>query len=120
MKTRNEILAILNEHRQVLQERYGVEELALFGSYARGEQSPVSDVDILVRVRRPIGLKFFELWDYLEEILDLKVDLLTPEALQQKPALWERVRENLVWEIVQNEVPALRETLAEMVREVSR
>jgi len=97
MRTRNEIVAILSEHRQVLQERYGVEELALFGSYARGEQSPMSDVDILVRVRRPMGLKFFELWDYLEEILDLKVDLLTPEALQQKPALWVRVEEDLVY-----------------------
>jgi predicted nucleotidyltransferase len=40
MKTRNEILAILNEHRQVLQERYGVQELALFGSYARGSSPP--------------------------------------------------------------------------------
>jgi predicted nucleotidyltransferase len=119
MKTLNEIRVILSEHRQVLQERYGVEELALFGSYARGEQSPVSDVDILVRVRRPIGLKFFELWDYLEEILDLKVDLLTPEALQQKPALWERVRENLVWEIVQNELSPLREQLEQIAREVS-
>jgi predicted nucleotidyltransferase len=97
MKTLNEIRSILSEHRQVLQERYGVEELALFGSYARGEQSPVSDVDILVRVRRPIGLKFFALWDYLEEILGLKVDLLTPEALQQKPALWENIQEDLVY-----------------------
>jgi predicted nucleotidyltransferase len=97
MKTLNEIRSTLSEHRQVLQERYGVEELALFGSYARGGQSPMSDVDILVRVRRPIGLKFFELWDYLEEILDLKVDLLTPEALQQKPALWENIQEDLVY-----------------------
>jgi predicted nucleotidyltransferase len=97
MRTRNEIVAILSEHRQVLQERYGVEELALFGTYAQGEQSPMSDVDILVRVRRPMGLKFFELWDYLEEILGIKADLLTQEALQQKPALWVRVEEDLVY-----------------------
>jgi predicted nucleotidyltransferase len=97
MKTLEEIRAILTQHRQVLRERYGVQELALFGSYARGEQAPLSDVDILVQVRRPIGLKFFELWNYLEEILGLKVDLLTPEALQQKPALWESVQEDLVY-----------------------
>jgi predicted nucleotidyltransferase len=54
-------------------------------------------VDLLVRLERPIGLKFFELWDYLEEILDLKVDLLTSEALQQKPALWKHVREDLLY-----------------------
>jgi predicted nucleotidyltransferase len=97
MKTLEEIRAILNQHRQVLRERYGVQELALFGSYARGDQAPLSDVDILVQVRRPIGLRFFELWDYLEEILGLRVDLLTPEALQQKPILWERVQEDLVY-----------------------
>jgi len=97
MKTLDEIRTILTEHRQFLQERYGVEELALFGSCARGEQSSVSDVDILVQVRLPIGLKFFELRDYLEEILDLKVDLLRPEALEQKPALWESVKEDLVY-----------------------
>jgi len=55
MKTLNETRAILGDHRQLLQERYGVEELALFGSCARGEQSSVSDVDILVRVRLPLG-----------------------------------------------------------------
>ncbi len=97
MKTLEEVQAILNRYRHVLRERYGVQELALFGSYARGDPSPVSDVDILVQVRRPIGLRFFELWDYLEEILGLEVDLLTPEALQQKPALWESVREDLFY-----------------------
>ncbi len=47
MKTLDEVRAILGEHRQVLREHYGVQELALFGSFARGEPSPVSDVDIL-------------------------------------------------------------------------
>jgi predicted nucleotidyltransferase len=51
-------------------------------------------------VERPIGLKFFELWDYLEKILGLKVDLLTSGALPQKPDLWKHVREDLlcVWD----------------------
>jgi predicted nucleotidyltransferase len=97
MKTLEEIRAILIEHQQILRERYGVRDLAIFGSYARGEQTRISDVDLLVRLERPIGLKFFELWDYLEEILDLKVDLLTSEALQQKPALWKHVREDLLY-----------------------
>jgi predicted nucleotidyltransferase len=97
MKTLEEIRAILIEHQQILRERYGVRDLAIFGSYARGEQTRISDVDLLVRLERPIGLKFFELWDYLEEILDLKVDLLTSEALQQKPALWKHVQEDLVY-----------------------
>jgi len=96
MRTLDEVRAILAKHRQFLQERYGVQDLAIFGSYAREEQTPLSDVDILVQVQRPIGLKFFELWDYLEQILGLRIDLLTPEALQQKPALWKSVQEDLI------------------------
>jgi predicted nucleotidyltransferase len=57
----------------------------------------MSDVDLLVRLEWPIGLKFFELWDYLEEILGLKVDLLTSGALPQKPDLWKHVREDLLY-----------------------
>jgi predicted nucleotidyltransferase len=97
MKTLEEIRAILIEHQQILRERYGVRDLAIFGSYARGEQTRISDVDLLVRLERPIGLKFFELWDYLEEILGLKVDLLTSGALPQKPDLWKHVREDLLY-----------------------
>jgi hypothetical protein len=97
MKTLEEIRAILIEHQQILRERYGVRDLAIFGSYARGEQTRISDVDLLVRLERPIGLKFFELWDYLEEILGLKVDLLTSGALPQKPDLWKHVWEDLLY-----------------------
>ncbi len=96
MRTLDEVRAILAKHRRLLQEHYGVQDLAIFGSYAREEQTPLSDVDILVQVQRPIGLKFFELWDYLEQILGLEVDLLTSEALQQKPTLWKSVQEDLI------------------------
>ena len=50
----------------------------LFGSFARGEETPLSDVDILVVLDRskPIGLKFFGMWNYLEKLLDRDVDLV--------------------------------------------
>lgn len=55
----------------------------LFGSFARGEETPLSDVDILVVLDRskPIGLKFFGMWNDLEELLDRKVDLVTEGSL---------------------------------------
>lgn len=55
----------------------------LFGSYARGEQTPLSDVDILVVLDRskPIGLKFFGMWNDLEALLDRSVDLVTEGCL---------------------------------------
>ncbi|MCS3915684.1 putative nucleotidyltransferase [Caldanaerobacter subterraneus subsp. tengcongensis MB4] len=61
--------------------------MGIFGSFARNEQTEVSDIDILVEFEKPIGLKFFELADYLEEILDMKGDLLTFEAVKQKRRL---------------------------------
>ena len=97
MKSLEEILRILREHKEELAQRYGVQELAIFGSYARGEQTPVSDVDILVTLGKPLGLRFFELWDYLENLLGLQVDLLTPNAVRQKPLLWESAQHDLVY-----------------------
>ena len=97
MKTLDEIKEILNSHKDELRERYKVREIGIFGSFVRGEQSEVSDVDILVEFERPIGLKFFELADYMEEILGVKVDLLTEKAVKQKPHLWESVKEDLIY-----------------------
>jgi len=97
MKSLEEILRILREHKGELAQRYGVQELAIFGSYARGEQTLVSDVDILVTLGKPLVLRFFELWDYLENLLGLQVDLLTPNAVRQKPLLWESAQHDLVY-----------------------
>lgn len=55
----------------------------LFGSFARGEETPLSDVDILVVLDRskPIGLKFFGMWNDLEDLLDRSVDFVEEGCL---------------------------------------
>ncbi|MCI6828406.1 MAG: nucleotidyltransferase domain-containing protein [Prevotella sp.] len=55
----------------------------LFGSFSRNEQKPDSDVDIIVLLdkSRPIGLKFFSMWNDLEELLGRKVDLVSEGTL---------------------------------------
>ena len=55
----------------------------LFGSYSRGEERPDSDVDILVALdySQPIGLRFFGMWEDLEEMLNKDVDLVTEGSL---------------------------------------
>lgn len=81
---RDEILSVLGEHRKEL-ERFGVKSLALFGSTARGEARVDSDVDILVEFAVPVGLfEFIRLKNYLEELLGLPVDLVTPDAIKDK------------------------------------
>ncbi len=61
----------------------------IFGSYARGEETPASDIDIIVSLdhSQPIGLKFFNMWGELEKMLNCKVDLveeggLSPYAIE--------------------------------------
>ena len=55
----------------------------LFGSYSRGEESPDSDVDILVVLdhSQPIGLEFFGMYEDLKDLLGRNVDLVTERSL---------------------------------------
>ncbi len=96
MKNIDEIKMILGEQKEEIRKRYGVLIIGIFGSCARSTQSEVSDIDILVELERPIGFKFFELWDELEKILGTKVDLLTLSGVNQKQRLWESIKEDLI------------------------
>ncbi len=82
MLTKATILKTLQEHHTYLTTEYGVERIGLFGSYARGTTSEASDVDLVVEFQRPIGFKFIELVEYLEQILGKEVDVLTPAGIQ--------------------------------------
>ena len=69
-----------------------VEHLDLFGSQARDEAGPESDVDVLVHLRgKPTLGRLVAVRDRLQELLGRKVDVLTPGALEQRPRLKERV-----------------------------
>ena len=77
-------LHILRAHRQELKE-FGVKSIAVFGSAARGEARPESDIDILVEFEKTIGLfVFLRLRHRLEELLGRRVDLVTRGALKHQ------------------------------------
>jgi predicted nucleotidyltransferase len=83
--TREQVRRCLSKARPELG-AMGVRSLDLFGSVARGEASPDSDVDLLVEFDRPIGLfHFFRVQRRLEEILGTRVDLVMRDAV--KPQL---------------------------------
>lgn len=82
MKTLDEIRQRLIQHKSVLQERFKVIELGIFGSYAREEQAETSDVDVLVEFSEtPSLLKFVNLENYLSDNLGVKVDLVHKAGL---------------------------------------
>ena len=90
-----EVRHIVQKHRQELQ-ALGVASLMVFGSVARHEEGPDSDVDMLVEFSRPTGLfGLIRLRLFLEEQLECRVDLGTPDSLRpgiRKAALAEAVR----------------------------
>lgn len=73
---------ILKSQKQLLKEKFQVKKIGIFGSFARGEQSKNSDIDILVEFYEPVGWEFFDLQDYLEDLLKREVDLVTKKALK--------------------------------------
>jgi uncharacterized protein len=84
MLTFQQILDILRAHKSSLAQQYSIRSIAIFGSFVRKEQTPESDLDVLVEFERPLGLAFVDLADELESILGIKVDLVSRGALTQK------------------------------------
>lgn len=96
MKTLEEIKQWLLLHKSMLEERYQVKELGVFGSYVRKEQTEASDVDVLVEFSEtPSLLKFVNLENYLSDNLGVKVDLVHKGGL--KPRLGERILAEVVY-----------------------
>jgi uncharacterized protein len=83
-------------NKSILQERYKVRELGIFGSYVRREQTETSDVDVLVEFSEtPSLLKFVNLENYLSDSLGVKVDLVHKSGL--KPRIGERILAEVVY-----------------------
>jgi len=81
MPSAAEIREILRGCLPEIREKYGVTSIGVFGSYARGEESPGSDIDLMVEFDRPIGWELVDLADYLESILHHRVDLVIRRSL---------------------------------------
>jgi predicted nucleotidyltransferase len=94
MTAKEQILRSLQEQRALLNQRYPIRRLALFGSWARGDARDDSDVDVLVEVDPSIGMGFVELAEELERALGRHVDLVSRRAI--KPAYWKRIEPELI------------------------
>lgn len=78
-------IALLRSNLAGMQGQFGVERLLLFGSVVHGTATPASDVDILVDFKgRPDFDRFMDLKFFLEDLLKVKVDLVTRDALRSR------------------------------------
>ncbi len=95
MKTLKDIENILGDNKSLLEEKFKVKRIGIFGSYTRNEESKTSDVDILVELYEPIGWDFVELKLFLEDLLGLKVDLVTTNAI--KPVMRSDILQEVIY-----------------------
>ena len=65
----DEIRELLSAHKGLIEQKYGVKNFLLFGSYAKNLQTPESDIDLLVTFSKPVDMfDFVDLQDYLSKI----------------------------------------------------
>lgn len=78
------ILQILRQHKPELQRKYPISKLGVFGSYARGEATEKSDIDIAVEITGPMGLDFVTMADEIEDLFGIKTDVAPLQAIKPK------------------------------------
>jgi len=82
MLKKDNIIHILLKELPALRASYHVKRIGLFGSFVEDKADEKSDIDLIIEFEKPIGLKFIELCDYLESIFNRRVDVLTPDGLE--------------------------------------
>jgi uncharacterized protein len=95
MKSSNDIKTKLEDRKKELFEKYPIKTLAIFGSFARNEQTASSDLDLMVEFHSRVGSEFIELADELEDILGIKVDLVSRKGIKER--YFERIKEDLIY-----------------------
>lgn len=96
MESKENLLEKLKLAKNTLLQKYPIKTLALFGSYARNEQTQGSDIDILVDFTQSVGIEFIELALDLDKIIGQKVDLLSKKAIQ-KSAKFPYIEKDLIY-----------------------
>jgi len=92
MQSLDKILSVLKDEMPYFRLRYQIESLRVSGSYARGEQSKESDLDLLVRFEENANLTlidYIDLRNELSSLLSVKIDLVDESTL--KPLIGEHI-----------------------------
>ena len=90
-----DVLQVIRDERSELAGRFTVQRIGVFGSFARGNVHPDSDVDIIVELKNPTFDNYMDLKFYLEDILHRPVDLVLHDAV--KPRLKPIIEREVVY-----------------------
>lgn len=93
MASLQEIKSVLKDNKARLYAKYGLSDMAIFGSYSRGQQTEASDIDILVDFQQPIGIQFVDLAEELETLLHHRIDLVSKKGI--KPSYFQFIEKEL-------------------------
>ena len=77
------IVSVLQEQKEVLSTKFGIDRLGLFGSYAKGQERSTSDIDLVYELRQGTSLTFSDLLT-LEQLLSEKLEYSTVELVNLK------------------------------------
>jgi len=79
-----EVVRVIAAERPELARRFGAKSIGVFGSCARGEAGPASDVDAIVDLAEPTFDSYMDLKFYLDDLLGRPVDLVMADALKPR------------------------------------
>ena len=92
-----EVVQYLNKNRIYLHDRFGITSIGIFGSFVRGEQTPYSDIDMVIEMeksKKNIHI-FLQLKRFIEKEIGRKVDIGFEHSL--KPAIREKIKEHIIY-----------------------
>ena len=96
MTTRDQIIVLLRTFKNENAEKFGIERMSLFGSVARGEHNENSDVELLIKFKSPSLYLYADLYNTLETILGMKVDIVS-ESARKRPGFIEEISKDLIY-----------------------
>ena len=93
--TKEEILASLRENKDFFKKKFAIDNIMLFGSYARNEATKESDIDILIECKKKTFKNYINILRFLEKLFNKKIDVIYLDTVN--PFIMELIEEELAY-----------------------
>lgn len=94
--SKNEIISLIKAEKTFLKENFGVLNIGLFGSYAKNQQNPDSDIDFLVEFSEPRFDWIASLQIYMENKFEKKIEIVRKYS-RHKSRFLERIEQEIIY-----------------------